>query len=203
VRLITFRNKPRDPTREESLEEIGALVDGDTKVIRLQTAEKLRSGQLHPRLANMIAFLESGVAARETAQAAVDFALSRRPEGVIVERGSVELLAPVPRPESMRDFMSFEQHAINCLRRLSMLRWRGVVDEWIEGIFGRKATLAYRMNRAWYERPLYYKGNRRSVVGDGARVAPREIFKPRRWRGIWVPRKEKISTAATRLVQRW
>jgi hypothetical protein len=171
VRLITFRNKPRAPTREESLEEIGALVDGDTKVIRLQAAEKLRSGQLHPQLANMIAFLEGSAAARKTAQAALDFALSRRPDGVIVERGSVELLAPVPRPESMRDFMSFEQHAINCLRRLSMPRWRGVVDEWIERILGRKATLAYRMNRAWYERPLYYKRQSPKRGGRwGARV---------------------------------
>ena len=76
----------------------------------------------------------------------------------MLDRGSVELLSPVPRPESIRDFMSFEQHAINCLRRLSMPRWRGVLDEWMEGAFGRRATLAYRMNRAWYERPLLLQG---------------------------------------------
>jgi 2-keto-4-pentenoate hydratase/2-oxohepta-3-ene-1,7-dioic acid hydratase in catechol pathway len=171
VRLITFHNKPRDPTREESPVEIGALTDGDTKLVRLQAAEQLRRGQPHPQLASMIAFFEGGATARETAQGAFDFALTRRPEGVVLDRGSVELLSPVPRPESIRDFMSFEQHAINCLRRLSMPRWRGVLDEWMEGAFGRKATLAYRMNRPWYERPLYYKGNRWSVVGDGAAVA--------------------------------
>jgi 2-keto-4-pentenoate hydratase/2-oxohepta-3-ene-1,7-dioic acid hydratase in catechol pathway len=81
--------------------------------------------------------------------------------------------------------MSFEQHAINCLRRLSMPGWRGVLDEWIEGIFGRKATLAYRMNRAWYERPLYYKGNRRSVVGDGARVAIPSFTQRLDWELEW------------------
>jgi 2-keto-4-pentenoate hydratase/2-oxohepta-3-ene-1,7-dioic acid hydratase in catechol pathway len=185
VRLITFRNKPRDLTREEPLEEIGALIDGGTKIIRLQAAEKLRSGQLHPQLTSMIAFLKGGGASRETVRAALDFAISRRPEGVILERGGVELLSPVPRPESIRDFMSFEQHAINCLRRLSMPRWRGVVDEWIERVFGRKATLAYRMNSAWYERPLYYKGNRRSVVGDGARVTIPSFTQRLDWELEW------------------
>ena len=170
VRLITFRKKSRNTVQEKSREEIGALTDGNTEVIRLQAAEELRGGQPDPRLASMIAFLEGGAAARATAQSALDFALARRPEGAMLDRGSVELLSPVPRPESIRDFMSFEQHAINCLRRLSMPRWRGVLDEWMEGAFGRRATLAYRMNRAWYERPLYYKGNRRSVVGEGASV---------------------------------
>ena len=118
----------------------------------------------------MLAFLEGGAEARDLAWNALNFALQRRPENVILERATIELLPPVPRPESIRDFMSFEQHAINCLRRLSMPRWRGVLDEWIESGFGRKATLAYRMNRAWYERPLYYKGNRHTVVGDGAAV---------------------------------
>lgn len=185
MRLITFRRKQRNLPQEESQEEIGAFIDSDTKIIRLQAAAKLRCGQLYPQLISMLAFLEGGAEVRETAQAAVDFALSRRPDGVIVERDSVELLPPVPRPESIRDFMSFEQHAINCLRRLSMPRWRGVLDEWIEGIFGRKATLAYRMNRAWYERPLYYKGNRRTVVGDGARVAIPSFTQQLDWELEW------------------
>lgn len=171
MRLITFRNKRGTQFPGVPAEEIGALTDADTKVVRLQAAEELRRGQPDPHLASMLAFLEGGPAARETAHAALDFALARGPENVILDRGEIEMLSPVPRPESIRDFMSFEQHSINCLRRLSMPRWRGVLDEWIERAFGRKATLAYRMNRAWYERPLYYKGNRRSVVGDGATVA--------------------------------
>lgn len=171
MRLITFRNKSGGQIREAPAEEIGALTDADAKVVRLQAAEELRRGRPHPHLASMLAFLEGGPTARETAQAALDFALSHRPESVILDRGEIEMLSPVPHPESIRDFMTFEQHSINCLRRLSMPRWRGVLDEWIEGALGRKATLAYRMNRAWYERPLYYKGNRRSVVGDGAAVA--------------------------------
>ena len=185
MRLITFRSKHGDRSREGSAEEVGALTDGDERVVRLQAAEQLRCGQPNPHLASMIAFLEGGVEARDTAEASLHFAVTRRPEGATLDRGSVELLAPVPLPESIRDFMSFEQHAINCLRRLSMPRWRGVLDEWMEGAFGRKATLAYRMNRAWYERPLYYKGNRWSVVGDGAAVAMPSFTKRLDWELEW------------------
>ena len=118
----------------------------------------------------MLAFLQGGSAARETAQAAIDFAVSQRPDGVALARAEIQLLSPVPRPESIREFMVFEQHITNCLRKFSMPRWLGALDERIDDTFGRKATFAYRMNRAWYERPVYYKGNRFSVVGDGAHI---------------------------------
>jgi 2-keto-4-pentenoate hydratase/2-oxohepta-3-ene-1,7-dioic acid hydratase in catechol pathway len=162
MRLITFRHEGR--------EQIGALAGADTKVVRLQAAELQRSGSSHPRLNSMLAFLQGGAASRETAERACDFAISQLPEGVIVERSAVELLSPVPQPESIRDFMVFEQHVINCTRRFSMPRWLSTLDEWADRTLGRKSTLAYRMNRAWYERPSYYKGNRKTVVGDGAPV---------------------------------
>jgi 2-keto-4-pentenoate hydratase/2-oxohepta-3-ene-1,7-dioic acid hydratase in catechol pathway len=163
VRLITFRCG--------GLEEIGALADADRQVIRLQAAEELRSGRPHPHLASMLALLEGGQTARETAAQAIDFALSQQPDGVKLGRHEIEWLSPVPRPESIRDFMVFEQHVINCVRRFGMSGWLRTFDEWLDDTFGRKATLAYRMNRAWYERPIYYKGNRMTVVGDGAEVA--------------------------------
>ena len=163
MRLATFRH--------HGLEQIGALVDSDRRVIRLQAAEELRSGRPDPHLASVLAFLAGGAASREAAARTIDFARSQRPEGVELERGQVDLLPPVPRPESIRDFMVFEQHVINCTRRFGMRGWLRTFDEWLDDTFGRKATLAYRMNRAWYERPIYYKGNRLSVVGDGAEVA--------------------------------
>ncbi len=162
MRLITFVH--------QGLQEIGALMDADTKVIRLQAAERFRSGQPHIHLNSMLAFLQGGAAGQDTAQQAFDFAASQRPDGVLVERAGVELLSPVPRPESIREFMVFEQHVINCTRRFGMSRWVRTLDTWVEKTFGRKATLAYRANGPWYERPVYYKGNRMNVVGDGARV---------------------------------
>ena len=163
MRLVTFRR--------QGLEETGAFVDEDRKIVRLQAAHQLRAGRTSQHLDSMLAVLQGGSAARDTAEAAVAFALSRSPDEVLVERTEVELLSPVPRPESIREFMVFEQHIINALRQFAMPRWLGALDEWLDRTFGRKVTGAYRLNRLWYERPIYYKGNCFSVVGDGARVA--------------------------------
>jgi len=163
MRLVTFQYL--------GLEEIGALADADSKIIRLQAAEQLRTGESYPHFQSMLAFLHGGIASRDAAQQTFDFALSQRPDNVAIERANIQLLSPVPRPESIREFMVFEQHVINCTRRFEMSRWRAAVDRSVEKMFGRKATLAYRKAKPWYERPVYYKGNRMSVIGDGAQVA--------------------------------
>jgi 2-keto-4-pentenoate hydratase/2-oxohepta-3-ene-1,7-dioic acid hydratase in catechol pathway len=51
-----------------------------------------------------------------------------------------------------------------------MPRWSASLDRMVEKTLGRKATVAYRAMRPWYERPVYYKGNRMNVIGDGASV---------------------------------
>lgn len=162
MRLVTFRR--------EGLEEIGAFLDADRSLIRLQAAEQLQAGRSSPYLSSMLALLQGGSAARDTAQAALQFAISQRPENVLADPSGVELMSPVPRPESIREFMVFEQHIINSLRKFAMPHWLGTMDEWLDDTFGRKATAAYHINRPWYERPIYYKGNRLNVVGDGASV---------------------------------
>ena len=40
----------------------------------------------------------------------------------------------------------------------------------MEKVFGRKHSLAYLLNRTWYDRPIYYKGNRHSVIGTNTDV---------------------------------
>ncbi len=65
--------------------------------------------------------------------------------------------------------MAFEQHIINLIRRLG-LKKLAPLDEWLEKKFGRQRSLAYRLNKAWYERPIYYKSNRFSVIGTEAEV---------------------------------
>jgi len=162
MRLVTFRY--------QGLEEIGALAESDSKIIRLQAAEHFRRGENNPHFQSMLAFLQGASASRDAAQQSVEFALSQRPEDVTIDRVSVELLSPVPRPESIREFMVFEQHVVNCTRRFGMPGWLASFDRGVEKTLGRKATLAYRLMRPWYERPVYYKGNRMNVIGDGGSV---------------------------------
>src|SRR6202051_827836 len=128
MRLVTFQL--------QGLQEIGALTEADSKVIRLQAAEQLRGGEANPHLQTMLEFLQGASEARDAAQRTIEFALSRRPEGVTIERASVELLSPVPRPESIREFMVFEQHVINCTRRFGMPGWVASLDRGVEKMLG-------------------------------------------------------------------
>jgi hypothetical protein len=100
MRLVTFQR--------QGVQEIGALVEADSKIIRLQAAERLRGGEDNLHFQSMLGFLRGAGEARDSALGAIDFALSQRPENIGIQRASVELLSPVPRPESIREFMVFE-----------------------------------------------------------------------------------------------
>lgn len=162
MKLLTYRHGQRT--------EIGALLPGGRDLLRLEAASAAHGGRPDPCFASMLAFLRGDTGARERAQHLLGWASASRPEGLILSVGDVERLAPVPVPESIREFMNFEQHVINCARRFGMPPWRQKVDRFIERRFGREHTLAYQSSRPWYERPVYYKGNRFSVVGPDAEV---------------------------------
>jgi len=73
---------------------------------------------------------------------------------------SVKLLAPIPRPPRIRDFLCFELH----VRQSRANRYLfGIGTERVDPA---KVEIA----KVWYERPIYYKGNTFSVVGHDAEV---------------------------------
>jgi 2-keto-4-pentenoate hydratase/2-oxohepta-3-ene-1,7-dioic acid hydratase in catechol pathway len=73
---------------------------------------------------------------------------------------SVKLLAPIPRPPRLRDFLCFELH-VRQSRANRYLFGMGT-----ERIDPARVDIA----KVWYERPIYYKGNPFSVVGHDAEV---------------------------------
>jgi 2-keto-4-pentenoate hydratase/2-oxohepta-3-ene-1,7-dioic acid hydratase in catechol pathway len=100
---------------------------------------------------DMRTFLERGGramdAAREVREAAAADALPERGPGdaqVRFDASEVRLLAPLPRPNTFRDAMVFEEHASG----------------------GGERELA----DVWYEQPIYYKGNPDTIVGPGETV---------------------------------
>jgi hypothetical protein len=99
----------------------------------------------------------------------VAFAEQERPSGASYRLDEVMLLAPVPRPRSIRDSMAFERHVIQCMRAIVSKRWAPVVgfDAWLERVWGQSFI---RPPKVWYERPVYYRGNPASVVGPEADV---------------------------------
>jgi 2-keto-4-pentenoate hydratase/2-oxohepta-3-ene-1,7-dioic acid hydratase in catechol pathway len=79
--------------------------------------------------------------------------LKRPPREAVFALGEVTLLAPIPQPPQMRDFLCFEKHLQQAFAAVARLR-------------GTEA----RIPRIWYERPIFYHPNRFNVCGTGADV---------------------------------
>ncbi|WP_256684144.1 fumarylacetoacetate hydrolase family protein [Halococcus qingdaonensis] len=98
----------------------------------------------------MIAFLERGERAIEAARDVVSFVerdgRERGPNDacIVFDSDDVQLLSPLPRPNSLRDCMAFEEHVAN--------------------------TMGEDVPEVWYEQPIYYKGNPDSIRGTGETV---------------------------------
>ena len=101
---------------------------------------------------DMIAFLKFGELSREAAKKAVEFVNSRRRKGeelkgpndekITFKRDEVKLLAPIPRPNTLRDYMGFKKHLETALKK-------------------RGKTIP----KIWYEIPIYHKGNPNMIAG--------------------------------------
>lgn len=104
---------------------------------------------LLPEYGDMLAAIQAGIPALQSATRGAAHPLAR-----------VRLLAPIPRPPRLRDFLSFELH----VRQSRANRY----------LFGQGSArldpASIEIARVWYERPVYYKGNPFSVVGHEAEV---------------------------------
>lgn len=149
--------------------KIGALTNDGKGFVLLEHVAEIKDKTRAPMFGDMLAFLRGAEDARDTACSLVEFALKEGAPDMVVKTDEVTLLSPVSRPESIRDCMAFEDHIINCIRQIG-LKKLAPLDIWIEQKCGRKWSLAYRLNSAFYKQPIYYKSNRFSVVGHNADV---------------------------------
>ncbi len=161
MKLVTFEVK----TALGSFERLGALSGSLTVDLNAAYASSLKEkGETSPaKLADallpsdMLGFLDLGQAARRAAQDALNFiqrlgsgagkAAGSNNEKILYQEDEVRLLAPLPRPRALRDFFAFEDHALQGSKR-------------------RGETLS----EAWYDQPVYYKGNHREIYGPGDTV---------------------------------
>jgi 2-keto-4-pentenoate hydratase/2-oxohepta-3-ene-1,7-dioic acid hydratase in catechol pathway len=97
---------------------------------------------------SMIAFLRRGEEAKDRAHLTIDYVAKHqsksslagpRGEKLIYEMDEVKLKAPVPRPNCLRDYLSFEGHS---------------------SFSGNR-----QLDKGWYEIPVCYKGNPDTVIG--------------------------------------
>ena len=141
-------------------DRLGVLSDGGivdlnfAELVRLTergvaAAARLAAATVPPE---MIAFLDGGAESLEAAREALTFAEKNgypagEPAGpggevVVHDPASVKILAPLPRPRSLRDFLTFEQHAGRS--------WRAKGES---------------LPQQWYDMPIYYKGSHHAILG--------------------------------------
>ncbi|PHR96355.1 MAG: 2-hydroxyhepta-2,4-diene-1,7-dioate isomerase [Oceanobacter sp.] len=155
MKLVTFDDSAgRGPKR------IGAVLDNNVIDLNAALASRLATGATIERAAimanaaipdDMVAFLAGGPASMDQAKSALEHSANadEGTDGQPIERSlsKVRLLAPVPRPASIRDTISFEGH----MRAFERRTGKTTPD-------------------LWYDRPIYYKGNPATVVGPEAEI---------------------------------
>jgi 2-keto-4-pentenoate hydratase/2-oxohepta-3-ene-1,7-dioic acid hydratase in catechol pathway len=156
MRLVTFRLPGGSPRS-------GALIDADRKIVDLQAAHEARWDEDASALATVLSIIEGGKNALDRAQETVRGAADRAPEAIL-QRSKAKLLAPIPHPPQMRDFLCFESHLQQAFKAARTVRARQSPDpEAALRELEAKGILA--VPQAWYERPLFYHPNRLNVIG--------------------------------------
>jgi 2-keto-4-pentenoate hydratase/2-oxohepta-3-ene-1,7-dioic acid hydratase in catechol pathway len=98
--------------------------------------------------ADLLAFIAGGAAAIDAAREAVDFVVQRGAEEAGGRRirladDEIQLCSPLPRPNSLRDYMVVEEHMRNCVAK-------GMLPS---------------IPEEWFNIPAYYKGNVDEIYG--------------------------------------
>ena len=161
MKLVTYLHDGR--------ERPGALIDGDRSILDLQEAFGSRyGGRSMPSLESVLAIAEGGDEAFQVAHELVS-GKDRAPSAV-VPRASARLLAPIPRPPQMRDFLCFEKHLLQAYTALRKIRAAKEPDP-EAAMRDMDAKGILQPPKAWYDRPYFYHPNRLNVIGTEQDVA--------------------------------
>jgi 2-keto-4-pentenoate hydratase/2-oxohepta-3-ene-1,7-dioic acid hydratase in catechol pathway len=87
----------------------------------------------------------------------------------LIDATAVKLLAPLPTPPQMRDFLCFEKHLIQAFTQIQRMRAAAAPDPEKARREVEKQG-AYKPPPSWYERPSFYKPSRFAVCGTGQDV---------------------------------
>lgn len=145
MRLITFERNGE--------QRLGAWVQDDRLIIDVAAvaAADLPAGAS----GSMLALIEAGPAA----WSALDRLVARESAAATLRTADVRLLAPLPRPTQVRDFLSFEQHVVNAGRSAITILASEAPDP-----VAKRAELeqsgAWGVPPIWYKMPIYYTASR-------------------------------------------
>lgn len=144
MKLVTFL---RDGSAR-----LGVLQD-EASVVDVAASASGRGGERGSVFASMQALVDGGA----TALAALRALLAEPARLVVLPLAGVRLLAPLPRPEQIRDCLCFEEHLTNVMERA-------------KAASGSVPPAQAAMHATFLQRPIYYKANRFAVVGPDTDV---------------------------------
>lgn len=156
MKLVTFKTAAGE-------QRIGALRDDLRTIVDLKAGAAIL-GAKPDAFNTMLALIEACDEGLATARKIVELASTDRGKPTLVDLASVKLMAPVPVPQQMRDFLAFELHYKQARARALKIRAATYPDP-----AAAEVELAtsdeFHIPKIWYEQPVYYKGNRFSVIG--------------------------------------
>ena len=117
-----------------------------------------------PDFSSLQALIEAGQRGLDKAHDA-----AQKP-GDLMNVADVRLLAPLPRPQQIRDFMCFETHVRQSIRSIVRLRAMAAGEDPERALETAEAAGQLEVPAVWYERPVYYKANRFAVGHPGDTV---------------------------------
>jgi 2-keto-4-pentenoate hydratase/2-oxohepta-3-ene-1,7-dioic acid hydratase in catechol pathway len=147
MKLVTFAaNRPGRPVLRAGVLGDGVVVDID-HAVTLRGGEPVAGGSSETA-SDLLTLIRAGDRAVEIAREATDDVVAagddRRGDDVIIHPlGEVQLASPLPRPNSLRDYLLFEEHLRNCVAA------------------GVMASIA----EEWFNIPAHYKGNVDEIYG--------------------------------------
>src|SRR3990167_6894038 len=156
MKLVTFAAQGRSP-------RAGVLIHGGRRVLDLQAAHRARWKKTARALSSVLAIAEGGANALDRANETLKRAASRSP-GAVIPRKGVRLLAPIPNPPQMRDFLCFEKHLLQAFQAARKLRASQSPDPGA-ALREMEAKGILAVQQTWYERPIFYHPNRLNVIG--------------------------------------
>ena len=156
MRLVTFAR------RRGAKPRAGALIAQDARILDLQAAFRARYRKSSPLLSSVLAIIEGGEAAFALTRELV--AAADRASEAQIPREGVKLLAPIPRPPQMRDFLCFEKHLVQAFQAARRVRAQAAPDP-DQAMRDMEAKGILAVPKTWYERPIFYHPNRLTVCG--------------------------------------
>ena len=157
MKLATFRSGGHD--------KIGLVHDGDRQIFDLAAAAA-RSGTANPAFASMLALIDAGESALDTARNLFD--RHGKDADLSVAVNGTDILAPLPEPRQMRDGMSFPIHILQAPRGQRKLAARAKND--MEELARIEAEPLGELPEVYRKQPIYYITNRFSVRGTNTTV---------------------------------